>query len=104
MANGIISYNAIYKIDLLIGSDYYEKIQIEGLYSGNSIMDVFRIVEDQEDEVELSMITEEGIADVNQIWKLETIGLNDMTKAKEDEQLVNAFNNKLVKNGSRYQV
>ena len=113
MANRIISNSESYTIDMLIGSDYYEdilkaeKIQIKnGLYLVNSPIGWMfsgRIKHEAE-EVESSMLIEEEIADVNQFWNLETIGINDMTKAKEDEQLVNVFNNKLLKNGCRYQV
>ena len=113
MANRIISNTESYTIDMLIGCDYYEdilkaeKIQIEkGLYLVNSTIGWMfsgRIIHEAE-EVESSMLIEEEIADVNQFWNLETIGINDMTKVKEDEQLVNVFNNKLLKNGCRYQV
>ena len=114
MVSKIESKNGSYNIDLLIGSDYYEdilkaeRIQIDnGLYLVNSSfgwMFSGRYMDKQEVDVELIMFIEEEVNDVNQFWMLDTIGISDITEEKEEEQSVNTFKNKLVRNGNRYKV
>ena len=44
------------------------------------------------------------VEDVNRFWELDVIGIDEVTKESEEEELVQEFEKKLVMNGSRYQV
>ena len=55
-----------------------------------------RPVEEQDDEVEFSMLIDENILDVSHFWQLETVGLNGKTEEKETEDLINNYSRIVV--------
>ena len=55
-----------------------------------------RPVEEQDDEVEFSMLIDEDILDVSHFWQLETVGLNGKTEEKETEDLINNYSRIVV--------
>ena len=50
------------------------------------------------------MFVGENDTDISQFWNLETVGLSDLTKEKEDNELVYTFEKQITKIGNRYQV
>ena len=115
MAEKISTHNGMYKIDLLIGSDYYEdivkaeKIQVDkGLYLVNSTIGWMfsgRIgdLNDNVDEMELSLLLQDS-DEMSKFLTLETIGLSDVTDTMEDELIMKQLKETTILRENRYRV
>ena len=114
MADEIPNRSTTFKIDLLIGNDYYddvissEKISLgHGLYLVNSTLGWMfsgRMVRANEtNDVESYMLVEEDDI-AKKVWELETIGVKHVTDDAEENEVTKRFNNLIQKNNGRYQV
>ena len=112
-------------LELLIGNDYYSdliscrKKQIApGLYLLESVLGWIlsgRIQSGEVNQSFLSMMTINDLSaepcifsnvdtEVEDFWKLETIGISDFSTCSEDERAVQSFNSTIKYTGRRYEV